>query len=378
MKQKTKFFTLLLRHVSALLLTALFLSGAAAAKADEGYDSDKIYTALCDMLAEDTDLTLSGTAAQNKTASEALLAPNLFSFGLSRFKEALAAGFSVFPPLIAVILLSTVVGLFAEHLGSGARLLEYASQLCAVFIVLSAAKPVLLAVSAYLQSYTAFMTAVSGTMSVLLAAGGGGGAAAASSASAAFAVSVTQLLSQGVVLPCVRIILALAVLSALSHTVDLSGVIGFLRGFCTWGLGVLFAVFGGVHAATVKVAAGTDTLAVRGIRFTAARLIPVAGNMLSESMRTVIGGVGVLKSTLGGLGIAYILYSLLPALCAVLVLKLAVLAASFCSKLMGTRSHTAFLDSVGGALNVLIAICLFASVSGILIFAVFIETAVAL
>jgi hypothetical protein len=171
---------------------------------------------------------------------------------------------------------------------------------------------------------------------------------------------------------------AISAVSALSSSIDLSGVINFVKSFCTWGLGVLFAVFGGVHSVAVKISSGADTLAVRGIRFTAARLIPVAGNMLSESLGTVVSGINVIKGASGGLGIAFILYSLIPAVCAVFNVKLIILSAAFCSKLMGQRKHTGFLEGINSALNILLAVCLFSSVSGILIFAVFINTTAAI
>ena len=118
--------------------------------------------------------------------------------------------------------------------------------------------------------------------------------------------------------------------------------------------------------------------AVRGIRFTAARLIPIAGNMLSECFRTVLGAASVLKTAFGALGIAYLLYLVIPTLCTVLAFKFAVLLALFCSKLMGTRPFTSFLESVGGALNILIAICVFAAANGMILFASCTETALTL
>lgn len=310
---------------------------------------------------EATDIAHEGTA---------LLSPEkLFSFGLGQLRRSFSSGLSLLAPLIAVILLSNVVGIFSEQMGQSAALFDFAFLLGTVALVLEAVQTVFGTVEEYLQRYLAAMTAANGSLCVLLAAGGEATAAAVSGSSVTFSVALTQLMSIGVVLPCVRTVLALGVLSALSSSVDLSGIIGFIRSFCTWGLGVLFAVFGGVQASALRTASGADTALVRGIRFSAARLIPVAGNMLSECFRTVLAGVGLIKSAVGGVGIAYIVYLLVPTVCAVLALKLAVLCGLFCAKLMGTRPITAFLESVGTALNLLLAICFFASVGGIVTFA---------
>ena len=321
------------------------------------------------------DLSIKDADALAGKAADALSPAKLWDLGIESMTAALKKSFAVFPLLAAVILLSSVIGIYSDNLAGGGKLLEFACLLGVVSIVFGAVKPVLQTAEHFLEQYTAFMTSSSASLSLLLASGGQAGAAAVHASSSAFTVGLMQILSSGVVLPCAKLVLALGVLSSLSKTLDLSGVISFIRNFCTWGLGVLFAVFGGVHAAAIRISAGADSAAFRGIRFTAARLVPIAGNMLSECFRTVVGAVSVIKGAFGALGIAYLLYLVLPALCTVLAVKFAVLLALFLSKLMGTRPFTGFLESVGGALNILLAVCLFAAVSGIILFASCIETA---
>ena len=346
--------------------------------AEENNTGDKESTLLDRMfsLSEESG-QLSPDDVQNlgQQAADALSPESIWNFGIDRLGEALKNSFAVFPLLLAVILLSSVIGIFSENLGSGTRLLELACLLGVISIVFGAVKPVIEQTDAFLEKYVSFMTAANASASLLLSSCGEVSAAAVSASSSAFVVGLMQILSHSVVLPCVKIVLAFGVLSTLSKTLDLSGVINFIRNFCTWGLGVLFAVFGGIHAAAVRTAAGADNAAVRGIRFTAARLVPSAGNMLSECFRTVLGAANVIKGTFGALGIAYLLYLVIPTLCTVLAVKFSVLFALFCSKLMGTRPFTGFLESVGSSLNILIAICLFASVSGIILFAACTETA---
>ncbi len=361
-----------------LLITLISVFSATEIHAEDSdiYTENEIYSAVEGLLTENPDISdISSAAEAGNIASDALSAKNLLNFTLRRLQQVFSGSFPVLFPIIALIFLSSVISVFKTDLGSSSRILEYASVMAVMLITLSAVKPLLITVSDYLAKFSTFMASVSATMGLLMSSGGSPSAAAASSSSAAFSIAVTQILSEGAILPCVKIIIAFSVTGALSRVLDLSGVINFLRGFCTWGLGVLFAVFGGLHAATVKIASGADTLAVRGIRFTAARLIPVAGNMLSESLKTVVSAVGIIKNTLGGLGIAYILYALIPPVCSIMSVKLVIIIASFCSKLIGSRPHTGFLEGINSALNILLAICLFSSVSGILIFAVFMNTA---
>lgn len=311
---------------------------------------------------------------ESKKATEALHPKNILSYLIKSIKDAFNGTYTPFISLVSVILISSVLSVFKDNLLGTSDYFDYITLLVTMLLSFSLITPLIEKVSSYLEKFVSFMVSMIGSMAVLLGALGGAASAAVSSSSAAFITGITQVFSVNVVLPCIKVIVAISAVSALSKSIDLSGVINFVKNFCTWGLGVLFAVFGGVHSAAVKISSGADTLAVRGIRFTAARLIPVAGNMISESLRTVVSGINVIKGASGGLGIAFVLYSLIPAVCAVLNVKLIILSASFCSKLMGQRKHTGFLEGINSALNILLAVCLFSSVSGILIFAVFIGT----
>ncbi len=348
------------------------------AQAAESASQTDIIFAEMNALTDGGELPFDKAGALGQRAVEALSPETLWRFGFDAFAKALRESFAVFPLLVAVILLSCVIGIYSENLGGGSRLAEFACLLGVCTIVVNAAVPVLTAVSGFLEEYAAFMTASNAAASLLMASSGSAGSGAAAASASAFTLGILQILAVRIVFPCVKTVLAFGFLSALSKTLDLSGFIGFLRNFCTWGLGVLFAVFGGIQAVCIRTAAGTDNAAVRGIRFTAARLIPIAGNMLSECFRTVLGAASVLKTAFGALGIAYLLYLVIPTLCTVVALKFAVLLALFCSKLMGTRPFTSFLESVGGALNILIAICVFAAANGMILFASCTETALTL
>lgn len=319
---------------------------------------------------------LSEFAQKSENAVEALLPANIFEFFLSCVKDSLSGVTRPMLTLMSIILVANVVSIYKDNLSVSSATLDYATLLAVMLVSFSLVTPLIVTVSDYLSDYTLFINSMSGTLSLVLTSSGNVSAAAASSASSAFTMGITQIISVNIILPCARAVIALSTISTLSQSIDLSGITGFIRSFCTWGMGVLFAVFGGVHSAAVKIAAGADSLAVRGIRFSAARLIPVAGNMISESMKTVLTGMSIIKSTAGGLGIAYILYSLLPAVCSVLCVKIVILTASFFSKLMGMSKHTSFFEGINASLNILLAVCVFASVSGIIIFAVFMSTTV--
>lgn len=311
----------------------------------------------------------------NKEVSDALLPQNIFSYIFSNFKHSLSEIPDIFVSLIAVIFISSVTAIFTKKSSIG-KFSGYISLFTVILLSFKMLLPLLSTISQYLEKYIAFMTSMISTASILLTSSGNAGAALTTSTSAGFAVGVTQILSANLVLPLVKTVIALSVITSLTSSLDLSGIINFIRSTCTWGLGALFAVFGGVHTVAVNISLKADSLALRGIRFSAARLIPVAGNMISESLRTVVSGANIIKSTAGGIGIGYIIYSLVPTICAVVCVKIIILAGIFADKLVGTKMHTSFLEGINSALNILLGICIFSAVSGIIIFAVFMNTVI--
>lgn len=361
-------------------LTALFLclSLSCRTHATEGTQSmtTDLSTAL-EVVLSDT-VTPGDVTAMSAKASEALSPKAFFTHGFESLYGTLHTGLSLLTPLLAVILASAILDIFTSHLGTSGTLLDFACLLGGVTLVLDAVSPVIQTVELFLEDQLSWMTAANTSIGLLLTSSGEVSTAAASGSANAFSIVLTQVLSIGIVLPCARTVLALGILGTFTKSMDISGVISFLKSFCTWGLGVLFALFGCVQAVALRASTAADTSLLRGIRFSAARLIPVAGNMLSESFHTVLAGIQLIKSTTGVIGIAYLLYMLIPPLCSVLCLKLSILCGTFCARLVGVRKLCSFLDSVGAALNILIAICLFASVGGIVSFAVLLQTSVSL
>ncbi len=340
--------------------------------------AEQIYQSL-----EDAALSISDGSFENDsvlvesagdTASQALLPQNILKYMTDNLKGIFSGSHPKMLGVFAIIFISALVQIFSKNLGNAANITDTVSLLSLILICLNITAPLLITVTDYLEKHISFMISVTSTSSVLLASSGNVSGAAASSASSAFITAFTEVCAVYIILPAVKTIIVLSCAGAISGFIDLSGIINFLKSFCGYGIGLIFSVFLGVHALTVNIAANTDSLAFRSIRFTFARLIPVAGGMMSESIKSVLAGMNIIKSAAGGIGIAYIIYTAIPAVISVLLAKIVILAGIQLSKIFGVRRHLSFLEGLNGAYNLLFAICVFAAFGGIIILAVFINT----
>lgn len=329
-------------------------------------------------LTDDGDLSFDKAVESGQRAAMALSPETLWHFGFDAFAKALRESFAVFPLLVAVILLSSVIGIYSENLGSGSRLAEFACLLGVCTIVVNAAVPVLTAVSGFLEEYAAFMTASNAAASLLMASSGNVGSGAAAASASAFTLGILQILAARIVFPCVKTVLAFGFLSALSKTLDLSGFIGFIRNFCTWGLGVLF---GGVrrhpsrvhpHGGRCRQCGGARHPLYGGAAHSDCR--KYAQRMLSDGARRGKRVKDRFRRTRDSVSFVFGHTDAVHGAC--------VQICRFVGVVLLQTHGNATIHVVFGkcrrALNILIAICVFAAANGMILFASCTETALTL
>ncbi len=315
----------------------------------------------------------------NGTSASALLpsflsGTSLWEYASSLFTDLFSGYAKPLTVLFALIAAASLVQVFSDNLGSSGTLIGYASLAACAVTAFSLVVPLVDAASEYLAGQCAFMSASSAGLCALAAAEGQPAFSASTASGASLIISLTEFAASRLVLPCARTVMALSVVSAFSlGFFDVSSLLTFLKNACTIGLGVLFTVFAALHTVTLRVAAGTDSLALKSLRFVSARLIPVAGPFLSDSLKTVLASFAVIRANAGALGIAYLLYALVPPLAALLTVKFILLGASMSAKLLGVKSHALFFDALGASLNILIALAVFSACGGVLLFASFMQ-----
>lgn len=320
----------------------------------------------------DNDFSFAESAGE--TATSSLLPQNILTYTTDCLKNVFSGSHPKMLAVFSIIMLSCLVQVFSKNLGNSANITDTVSLLSLILVCLNITAPLLISVTDYLEKHISFMMSVTSTTGVILASSGNVSGAAASSASSAFITAFTEVCAVYIILPAVKTVIILSCAGAISGFIDLSGIINFLKSFCTYGIGLIFSVFLGVHTLAVNIAANTDSIAFKSIRFTFARLIPVAGGMISESIRSVLAGINIIKSAAGGIGIAYIIYTAIPTVLSVILAKTVILSGIQLAKIFGVRKHLSFLEGLNGAYNLLFAICVFAAFGGIIVLAVFINT----
>ncbi len=125
----------------------------------------------------------------------------------------------------------------------------------------------------------------------------------------------------------------------------------------------IMAFISGIFVAVLSVrgviAGAADTVTIRGLRFLIGSGVPVVGSAIAEALNSVIAGVGLIKNTMGVIGIAATLFINLPVLCEIIVWKAALYILNIFCDILSEDNISSFLSSLNSVFSVLTAVICF-------------------
>ncbi len=140
----------------------------------------------------------------------------------------------------------------------------------------------------------------------LAAQGGVSTSAALYTLTAVFNTFLTALISK-LLIPMVRIYLALAAASGAIGEKALKQLQGLIKWSGTWCLKIILYVFTGFLSVTGVVSGSTDAIALKATKLTISGMIPMVGGILSDASEAVLVSAGIAKNAAGIYGILAIL-----------------------------------------------------------------------
>ena len=91
----------------------------------------------------------------------------------------------------------------------------------------------------------------------------------------------------------------------------------------TFTMAFISGIFVAVLSVRGVIAGAADTVTIRGLRFLIGSSVPVVGSAIADALNSVVAGVGLIKNTIGVIGIAATLFINLPVLCEIVIWKMA-------------------------------------------------------
>lgn len=191
-------------------------------------------------------------------------------------------------------------------------------------------------------------------MAALTAATGGVSGAAVRQGATVLCSSLLIRGIDGLLVPMLYAYIAACCAHAALGSDGLKKLAALLKGTIVFLLTAGLLAFVGYLTASGAIAGSADAAAVKAAKMTISRAIPVVGGILSDAAETVLAGAGVLRGTVGVVGMLVVL-----AICLTPFLQLALHyltykgAAALTGAVAGSRL-SGLMDSLGGAFGLIL------------------------
>jgi len=290
-----------------------------------------------------------------------------FSFEniISNIKNALVSAFKpsfpVFLGLLGLIMIAAVLNCFNINF-SGFDIGGYVSCICLSGYCFSVIKSLCENLSGYTEKLRDIMAVVSPTL-ISSKIGEGVTAAKTGYFGLVLTLSVSEFLITEIVLPCVKILFVLSLVSCMcKNTVDLRGISSSIRTFSVFSVSlVMTGVVTVMHFQNV-IAKAADSVGLRAVRFVSSSFIPIIGGLVGESVKTVTESLKAVRGITGAEGVSAIIAVCLPPVAAILTYKTELAICVCLAKTLGCKNEADILSDAGGILNILNAALLAATI----------------
>lgn len=264
---------------------------------------------------------------------------------------------SLLATLVGILLLSALLKNLAE---SGQDTLTPALSLCCTLaitlLIFSKQGGGFTEISRFFETVRALSVALVPLMGALYAMGGNVTAAVANHGVMSGFLAVLEAVCSGTVLPVATLLVAMALLDAVSDRTSLSALSALIKRTFTLGLSFLMMLLCFVLGLQTTLAKGADTLALRTARFAAGSFLPVVGSSVGEALRTVAGSVQYLRGAVGTGGILIIFFAFLPTFLSVLFTKLTLGLSGTVAGLLSCKREEKLLSELAGIWGYFLAV----------------------
>ncbi len=296
----------------------------------------------------------------------------LLSLSLSFFKRALNSVYTYLAFFLVALVISSLAERVENTLGNQENALSsYISLLLITFESFTIVYSLFEEVMSYCQRINTYMLTVTAVMGSVTVLGGGVMQSATASTALTLTVSLLGSLCTVLLLPIIKISFVSSLTSIASKRINMSGLSAFMRGLFTFLIGFVSVISIVAITFQTMLAQAEDTLAARSIRFAASSSIPIVGNAVGDSVRTMGAAVSVIQKSVGTVGVVGLIIMTLYPLSLLFSAKIALSLSKTIAGLLGVDSAEKLLIEVSHLINMLMATVSILSVLYIFVVALF-------
>lgn len=338
-----------------LILLQLFLFSFEASAADESIEK------LLDALSPETVKLMEefGFSVSLQESFSDISPEKAFSAILKLFKEGIKKPFGAAGGCVGLLFAVTLISGFIEDKDGFFLLTKSISLMCMVFLILGTSAEIFTGCCSSLLVTKDFMLVLIPVFAGIVSVGGNPALAISFNTVAFSFAEAVALLFEGVVPAVLAVLIAIYCAGVINPVLKFDGIGRTVSKAITLFMAFLAGVFVAVLSIRGVIAGAADSVTIRGVRFLIGNTVPVVGSAIGEALNSVVAGMGLIKNTVGMLGVGALIAINLPAVINVLLWKCSLYFISVCADIFDNKEVKGFSDNISSVLSVILGAVLF-------------------
>ena len=293
-------------------------------------------------------------------SAENLSAENVISAILNVFRESIIEPIKIFICIIGISILTALFDtLKSSDMSAGLeQTLSFVSVLCMSAVLSPAVLSLITNLTETISVCSDFMMIYVPVISLLIISGGNPVSGGMFYSTMIYMCSAVLRVVSEVIVPFLRCISSVAVITNITDKVSLSGVNEMLRKAVRILLTFCMSVFTAFLTMRSVISVSQDSLSNRAVKFAISNFVPLVGGALSDAYQTVVSCTAVLRSGVGVIAIAAIFAVFLPAVAKCLIWQFTLMLGTAVCDVFSNGRLSSMLSSISSVISIICSILL--------------------
>lgn len=293
-------------------------------------------------------------------SAENLSAENVISAILNVFRESIIEPIKILICIIGIIILTALFDtLKSSDMSAGLeQTLSFVSVLCMSAVLSPAVLSLITNLTETISVCSDFMMIYVPVISLLIISGGNPVSGGMFYSTMIYMCSAVLRVVSEVIVPFLRCISSVAVITNITDKVSLSGVNEMLRKAVRILLTFCMSVFTAFLTMRSVISVSQDSLSNRAVKFAISNFVPLVGGALSDAYQTVVSCTAVLRSGVGVIAIAAIFAVFLPAVAKCLIWQFTLMLGTAVCDVFSNGRLSSMLSSISSVISIICSILL--------------------
>lgn len=267
---------------------------------------------------------------------------------------ALPSALRLLTVLLGLVALSAVCNSLCDSVGGATEGFGFLSTAVITSAIVGSQMELIFDVESFFERLGALMASMIPITGSVWAMGGNVSTATVGTVTLGVMLGFVERFCAVTVVPICCVCLTAAISSGLSDSGLLEGFSSGVKKVYGFFVGMVMTVFVFCLGTQTTITSAADTVTARGAKTLASTLIPGIGGAVGDTLRTVAGSVGYIKSVVGVGGIILLAVLTLPVLMGLLLARGALLIASTAADMLGCKREHKLLVEMSNVYGLLI------------------------